>query len=289
MINPNFHRLVFIGGLHRSGTSALHRALATHPEVSCFSSTGVSEDEGQHLQDVYPAAHKFGGAGRFGFYPAARLLEDSPLVSEESRRRLLASWSVYWDLEKRVLVEKSPPNLIRARFLRALFPNASFVFVVRHPVPVALSTMKWSHLSITASIEHWLVCHEFLLEDLPFISRYIIIRYEDFVARPEAEAARIAGLLDVGEQFDMTSIRGGANADYFKQWKRLKSHRSRRHYKLASGLNMLVFGEKIRAIEYSREIEDIEIRFAKSIGRFGYRFLDDHVSHAAFGRFPVHV
>ena len=47
--------LVFVGGLHRSGTSLVHRCLALHPAVSGFSGTGVPEDEGQHLQTVYPA------------------------------------------------------------------------------------------------------------------------------------------------------------------------------------------------------------------------------------------
>jgi hypothetical protein len=46
-------RLVFIGGLHRSGTSIVHRCLSDHPDVSGFQSTGVWEDEGQHLQSVY--------------------------------------------------------------------------------------------------------------------------------------------------------------------------------------------------------------------------------------------
>ena len=51
----NGHRLVFLAGLHRSGTTLLARLLAAHPEVSAFSDTGVSADEGQHLQTRLPA------------------------------------------------------------------------------------------------------------------------------------------------------------------------------------------------------------------------------------------
>jgi len=54
---PNDTRqYVFIAGLHRSGTSVLARCLREHPQISGFRNTGVPEDEGQHLQDVYPAA-----------------------------------------------------------------------------------------------------------------------------------------------------------------------------------------------------------------------------------------
>ena len=35
-----------------------------------------------------------------------------------------------------VLVEKSPPNLVRTRFLQALFPDARQIVVTRHPIAV---------------------------------------------------------------------------------------------------------------------------------------------------------
>jgi len=123
------HTFVFLGGLHRSGTTLLARLLAAHPEVSGFSETGVPADEGQHLQTVYPPARAFGGPGRFAFRGESHLTESSPLVSEENARRLLADWGRHWDMTKPVLVEKSPPNLIRMRFLQALFPEA--VILVR--------------------------------------------------------------------------------------------------------------------------------------------------------------
>ena len=50
------HRLVFVGGLHRSGTTPLTRCLAAHAQISGFAHTGVEEDEGQHLQTVHPPA-----------------------------------------------------------------------------------------------------------------------------------------------------------------------------------------------------------------------------------------
>src|SRR4051812_31203825 len=58
---PAAQRLVFVGGLHRSGTSLVHRCLADHPRASGFRNTGVWEDEGQHLQTVYRPAGSHGG------------------------------------------------------------------------------------------------------------------------------------------------------------------------------------------------------------------------------------
>src|SRR2546423_1736557 len=128
------HTLVFIAGLHRSGTSQLNETLATHPEASGFRNTGVPHDEGQHLQSVYPTARSHGGPGKFAFDPAAHLIESSPLANEESALRLFGQWAQHWQADRRVLLEKSPPNLIRTRFLQQLFPGAHFIVVVRHPL-----------------------------------------------------------------------------------------------------------------------------------------------------------
>ena len=64
------HTYVFVGGLHRSGTSLLARSLEAHPSVSGFRGTGVPEDEGRRMQSVYPAGNRLGGAGRFAFRAA---------------------------------------------------------------------------------------------------------------------------------------------------------------------------------------------------------------------------
>ena len=84
------NRFVFIAGLHRSGTSLLFQCLRDHPEISAFRDTGVPEDEGQHLQTVYPRAAQWGGPGTFGFHPEAHMTEASPLVTDGNRKELFA-------------------------------------------------------------------------------------------------------------------------------------------------------------------------------------------------------
>src|SRR5438445_5092577 len=95
------HTFIFIGGLHRSGTSVLHRCLREHSAVSGFSDTNFPEDEGQFLQSVYYRAGRHGGPGKFGFDPRAHLTEKTRLVSEANRDRLFSEWAAHWDLEKK--------------------------------------------------------------------------------------------------------------------------------------------------------------------------------------------
>ncbi|MDH8276096.1 sulfotransferase, partial [Klebsiella pneumoniae] len=57
-------------------------------------------------------------------------------------------------------MEKSPPNLLRLRLLQAVFPDAAFVVIVRHPVAVAYATQFWAKTPPLEQIEHWLIAHE---------------------------------------------------------------------------------------------------------------------------------
>jgi hypothetical protein len=212
-------RFVFVGGLHRSGTSLLYRSLTMHPAIGGISGSGVPEDEGQHLQTVYPPARHHGGPGRFGFDDRARLTESSPLVTAANRERLLAEWGRYWSRDRAVLAEKSPPNIIRTRFLQALFPEATFVVMIRHPVAVACATRKWARGSLESLIRHWLRCHEILAEDATRIDRLQVVRYEHLVRDPGREIGRVLSALELGGTVPASAVDAHLNDRYFLSWR----------------------------------------------------------------------
>ncbi len=184
--------MVFVTGLHRSGTSLLHRILRDHPDISGFRNTGVSEDEGQHLQTVLPRAGAFGGPGQCARNPAAHMTETNPLATEKNAEALFAQWAPYWDLGKRYLVEKSPVTLTRTRLHQALFPSARFVVILRHPIAVALATYNAlasggsiPEPSLEDLIENWVVGYETYREDAAYLRQLVEVRYEELAVRPQ--------------------------------------------------------------------------------------------------------
>jgi hypothetical protein len=248
------YRFVFVGGVHRSGTSYTARAIATHPGISAFRDTGVQEDEGEHLQSVYPDSWDHGGMGRFAFAPAAHLTEQSPLVNDDSRQVLWEEWGRLWDLSRPVLLEKSPPNLLKMRFLQALFPDSGQVLVIRHPVSVVLSSLRWRTalggvLSAHRVLDHWIAANELAMADAAHVRRLYVLRYEDLLSDSPHELERISTALDLTPDFSPERFDASREARNLEDWKSLAAGSIRRGY-----------------------FRWIERRYEPLIQRFGYSF-----------------
>jgi Sulfotransferase family len=247
---PDRHKFVFLCGLHRSGTSPLFRILQQHPEVSGFSNTGVPEDEGQHLQTVFPAAKAYGGPGRFGFAEEAHLTEESALTTSENKLKLFDEWSKHWDLTKPCLLEKSPPNLIRTRFLQAVFPNSYFIVIVRHPIAVALATSKWADSSLDSLVEHWLQCHRLFELDRPHLRHVCVIRYEDLIRATQTELEGIHRFLGLACQ-SAPPLNPAGNDGYFSAWRNLSTERTGR-----------------------KQVREIVMKYEEKVRPYGYSLVD---------------
>jgi hypothetical protein len=216
------HRFVFIAGLHRSGTSFFHKALQQHPAVSGFSNTGVPEDEGQHLQTVYQPGIAFGGPGRFAFHPAAHMDETSPLCNRDAVQKLFSEWAPYWDLRKSVLMEKSPTNLLKTRFLQGLFPNSWFIVILRHPIAVTLATFK-NGGDLDEAIRHWLHAHSIFHMDRCKLRNVHVVRYEDLVSDPQGVLDRVFRFTGLEPHPCTLDIDGKSNPRYFSTWEQIRA------------------------------------------------------------------
>lgn len=292
----NGKRHVFIGGLHRSGTTLLAKVLGQHPDVSHFLHTGVIEDEGQFLQSVYRTDNDYGGPGRFAFDGQAHLDENSALVTAENSRKLSQEWERFWNRDKSVYVEKSPVNLIHGRFLQALFPDSYFIFVLRHPVATSIATYKWSGTGIYSLLHHWIRAHEIMRNDLPFLRRVLTVSYEGLMANPALLLQQIGNFIGLVQHDYQVRFDPDMNAKYFNIWQELflsntsrkkpvppvnavHSHNRRsfrndwRRY-LKGYIRKKLFGEDRQLSLTLYEAQDAVAMFEESVHEWGYSLLD---------------
>lgn len=183
-------QLIFLGGGHRSGTSFLNRTLGKHPDISAFAGTGKPEDEGQHLQSIYPPDYVHGSPGRFGFHPDSAMDEHHPLATNASAEHIYAEWVQYWE----------------------------FLMILRHPVSVAYATLKWCPVDLPALIEHTLRCYERLAKDRLFLNDLLVFRYEDLLRNPQRifrKIEKFCGIRTFPQQIDLV---GSRNSIYGQRW-----------------------------------------------------------------------
>lgn len=209
-------KYVFVCGLPRSGTSILGRNIARMENCTGLRDTGVLEDEGRFLQNVYPTEGQCGGPGRFGFDPRAHLSETSPLLTPQNILKLRASWHAYWDNSKSIFVEKTPANLLMTRFLQAAFPNSYFVVIKRHPIPVAMAAQKWkvNATSLYNMLEHWLHCHAVYEQDKKYLNHVYELTYEAYIMNPDKYHQEIAHF--IGTRVPEPPTQDGSR--YVVQW-----------------------------------------------------------------------
>ena len=158
---------------------------------------------GQFFQTVYPPA--WGSNFDWAFGDHMHLSDACEFSTDQHRDQLYAEWRRYWDVSRPILVDKSPRHIIMSRLLqhwytttRSIWEPAllkcrrftpertAFMFILRHP----LGTMRenWEmtgRYSFGAcgesALVHWLTIHEAWLQDLAYISHFVVFHFERLV------------------------------------------------------------------------------------------------------------
>ena len=192
---------IFVVGFPRSGTTLLEQMLDAHPDLQ-------SMDEQPLFSKL---AHRLESAGAVLPQDLCRL---SQRDCDELRRgyAILAGEKVSRRPDTR-LVDKNPLNMSWLPIIHRIFPQAKFVFALRHPCDVILScylqqfrsppmaaacrSLETLARAYVAAMENWLH-HASLFRTDVFVSRH-----EDLVADAPAQVGRIAAFLDLDEPGSM--------------------------------------------------------------------------------------
>jgi len=142
---------VFVSGWPQSGTSLVQQIFTIFPHAStmverCALYHGKKclnwNNEGQWLLGNVKVAKDQSGLRPGEICPD----EHVTAPSEKSvQQAIVREWSQYWDLSKKLLVEKSPQSMLKMDYYRAMFDEArqiKFLIVVKHPATLNIATPK---------------------------------------------------------------------------------------------------------------------------------------------------
>jgi hypothetical protein len=200
--NQAYHQLVkanrwcFIVGCNNSGTSLLQELLERTNKVSTF------PFEGQRYTRVLKRSTKRGHERVWSEY--LEELEVNPKISDKLRPRLLYDWMSELTMPvKEIIVEKTPANIIRMKWLNETFPKSYFIGIVRNGYAVAEGIRRKGHKPVDRGAKHWNFVNKRMIESSKDVDNFLLIKYEDLVDKQE----KIISLL---------SIFLGIDLNYFK-------------------------------------------------------------------------
>jgi len=192
---------VFIVGFPRSGTTLLEQMLDAHPALQSMDENPFFNRLADKLRAHDP-----------------RILQDLGVLQQrdcDELRKLYLKMVCEtiprnWDTQ---LVDKNPLNMLWVPMIHRLFPEAKFIFALRHPCDVILScymqNFRASTLGAAAesiprlaagyvqAMEHWLE------DEQTFQPNVLVSRYEDLVADFPLQAQRIAQFLELEDATPM--------------------------------------------------------------------------------------
>lgn len=192
---------VIILGVPRSGTTLLRGLLGSYPEVADFPETPWIT--GCYLgHDSIRTLKKRLLSEEFGIWTAytGLLPEAVDRAIDGFFEGLFGDWLK--EHKKRVLVLKTPDDVLYLDDLVGIFPHARYVHIVRDPRDVTLSTLKkfgvlngYGAATPHICLRRWLDFEQRIRARFEGASNYTCVRYETLVQSPQETLQGLAGFL----------------------------------------------------------------------------------------------
>lgn len=172
---PSDHLYLFILAPPYSGSTILNEWISSSSNVSNVNP--IHTREGQTLPEVRKILFENNNRWNPDYTPDWNFIKKV--------------WHRYWDITKPILLEKSPPNIIRAAQLRKEFPNSFFLIMTRNPYAHAASMMNRASISATKAATNVIRHLEYQTKNIAECKNKIAFTYSDLCDNPDLLKSRI--------------------------------------------------------------------------------------------------
>lgn len=122
------------------------------------------------------------------------------------------------------------------------------MIIVRHPVAVSYSSAKWTDIPFHRLVAHWIRCHELFEDDRPHVRDLMVVRYEDFVRRPQDIVGSVYKFAGLDFEHVSQTVNRHVNRKYLRKWtyrklvSRASAYRRRIIERYGDGVERLSYG-----------------------------------------------
>jgi hypothetical protein len=175
-----------------SGSTLLWKLVSTSSAVSSL------PNEGQFLPEVEK------------WMRTAHWSDQTKMPWAEIKR----AWNGYWDQDKPLLVEKSPPHILRAKEIAEHFVPSYFVIMVRNPYAHCEGLMRRDKYDAHHAAMFAVRCLRQQMRNAKELKTVLCFTYEELAGNPAATAKKIEaflpqlGELNYAQTFSLNSIDG---------------------------------------------------------------------------------
>ena len=158
--NKNQH--LFILSPPFCGSTLLNEIISSSNNVSCNNTIGLRE--GQHLpiaKDILFTQDRWNPK------------------KEINWQYIHFIWNRYWDKSKSIFLEKSPPNICRAKEIENEFINAKFICLLRNPYAQVEGKMRRYGTNAQEAAELSIQYLKYQKENIEQLKNTLLISYED--------------------------------------------------------------------------------------------------------------
>ncbi|NNC95216.1 MAG: sulfotransferase [Chitinophagales bacterium] len=189
---PSQKKWIFVLGCYNSGTTLLHKLLASSSEIASL------PGEGQFLTNQFLVPSHVGLSRLWIKEMDKFYLEASNTGPNASK--IKKQWASYMNHPARnFYMEKSPTDIARIKWFEKHFDKPYFVGIVRNGFAVAEGIRRKASYPIDEAIMQWKKSNEIMFNDLESVQNKIMISYEELTSDANGTMNKVFDFLSLPE------------------------------------------------------------------------------------------
>ncbi len=170
------------------GSTLLVEILSTSKSISVNNPNGAKE--GQKLPEVRSIMYE----------TPDRWNADAKFPWQDIR----SVWLQYWDQTRPILMEKSPPNIMRTSDIQATFQPSFFVGMVRNPYAHCESIIRRNSETPGKAARFVIQCLHYQKRNIEELTNAVFFKYEELTSQPTETAVKLKQFLPELADLDMS-------------------------------------------------------------------------------------